>query len=99
MGGGCCEFIQPNSPVRIVVAVAHVRPRNYANLSTIKVSNSSFFAYGLWFNVWFVNRQEIKRLELVYSESFLFELLETREEQQKSNFLFSSFFSFSSSLF
>ena len=47
MGGGCCELIQPNSPVRIVVAVAHGRPRNYANLSTIKVSNSSFFAYGL----------------------------------------------------
>ena len=61
--------------MRIVVAVAHRRPRNYANLSTIKVSNSSFLAYG--FSVWFVNRQEIKRLELVYLESFLFELLET----------------------
>ena len=61
--------------MRIVVAVAHGRPRNYANLSTIKVSNSSFLAYG--FGVWFVNRQEIKRLELVYLESFLFELLET----------------------
>ena len=31
----------------IVVAVAHGRPRNYANLSTIKVSNSSLLAYGL----------------------------------------------------
>ena len=41
----------------------------------IKVSNSSFFC--IWFSVWFVNRQEIKRLELVYLESFLFELLET----------------------
>lgn len=61
--------------MRIVVAVAHGRPRNYANLSTIKVSNSSFLAHG--FSVWFVNRQEIKRLELVYLESFLFELLET----------------------
>ena len=61
--------------MRIVVAVAHKRPRNYANLSTIKVSNSSFLAYG--FNVWFVNRQEIKHLELVYLESFLFEFLET----------------------
>ena len=61
--------------MRIVVAVAHGRPRNYANLSTIKVSNSSFFC--IWFSVWFVNRQEIKRLELVYLESFLFELLET----------------------
>ena len=61
--------------MRIVVAVAHGRPRNYANLSTIKVSNSSFLAYG--FSVWFVNRQEIQRLELVYLESFLFELLET----------------------
>ena len=61
--------------MRIVVAIAHGRPRNYANLSTIKVSNSSFLAYG--FSVWFVNRQEIKRLELVYLESFLFELLET----------------------
>ena len=57
--------------MRIVVAVAHGRPRNYANLSTIKVSNSSFLAYGL------VYGQEIKRLELVYLESFLFELLET----------------------
>ena len=47
MGGGCCELIQPNSPVRIVVAVAHGRPRNYANLSTIKVANSSFLAFGL----------------------------------------------------
>ena len=38
----CCELIQANSPVRIVVAVAHGRPGNHANLSTIKVSNSSF---------------------------------------------------------
>ena len=43
----CCELIQPNSPVQIVVAVAHGRPRNYANLFTIKVSNSSLLAYGL----------------------------------------------------
>ena len=43
----CCELIQPNSPVRIVVAVAYGRPCNHANLSTIKVSNSSFLAYGL----------------------------------------------------
>ena len=69
----CCELIQPNSPVRIVVAVGHGRPCNYPNLSTIKVTNSSFFS--IWFSVWFVKRQEIKRLELVYSESFLFELL------------------------
>ena len=61
--------------MRIVVAEAHGRPRNWTNLSTIKVSNSSFLACG--FSVWFVNRQEIKRLELVYLESFLFELLET----------------------
>ena len=26
MGGGCCELIQLNSPVRIVVAVAHGPP-------------------------------------------------------------------------
>ena len=44
---GCCELIQPNSHVRIVVAVAHGRSRNYANLSTIKVSNSSLLAHGL----------------------------------------------------
>ena len=40
--------------MRIVVAVAHGRPRSYANLSTIKVSNSSFLACG--FSIWFVNR-------------------------------------------
>ena len=61
--------------MQIVVDAAHGRPRNYANLSTIKVSK--FILFSIWLSVWFVNRQEIKRLELVYLELFLFELLET----------------------